>query len=115
MRLGKRHLDALAASLPVLAGTYYSPLIVAVWSVAKISLLPPRLTPRALEMATATTHVVVDTPKSTVLDLRQNTDDLQALTERAYWSATSSPMSRLPQPSLAVRTCRPTAASDRLR
>ena len=58
-------------------------LIVAVWSVAKISLLPPRLTPRALEMATATTHVVVDTPKSTVLDLRQNTDDLQALTQRA--------------------------------
>lgn len=58
-------------------------LIVAVWSVDKISLLPPRLTPRDLEMATATTHVIVDTPVSTVLDLRQNSDDIEALTQRA--------------------------------
>jgi hypothetical protein len=34
-------------------------------------------------MATGTTHVVVDTPRSAVLDLRQNTYDFQALTQRA--------------------------------
>lgn len=58
-------------------------LLVAVYSVAKISLMPPKLTPRALEMATATTHVIVDTPVSSVLDLRQSTDSFQALTQRA--------------------------------
>ena len=57
--------------------------VVALWSVANISLMPLRLTPRALEMATASTHVVVDTPRSSVLDLRQNTYSFQALTQRA--------------------------------
>ena len=45
--------------------------------------MPPKLTPRALEMATATTHVVVDTPTSSVLDLRQNSYDFDAMTQRA--------------------------------
>jgi hypothetical protein len=58
-------------------------LVMAVYSVDSISLLPPKLTPRSLEMATASTHVVVDTPTSSVLDLRQNTDNLLALTQRA--------------------------------
>ena len=58
-------------------------LVVAVWSVSSISLVPPGLHSRDLKMATATTHVVVDTPKSSVLDLRQNTYDFQALTQRA--------------------------------
>jgi hypothetical protein len=57
--------------------------LVAVWSVANISLSPLHLTPRALEMATGATHVVVDTPRSSVLDLRQNTYSLEALTQRA--------------------------------
>ena len=34
-------------------------------------------------MASAATHVVVDTPTSTLLDLRQNTYSLEALTSRA--------------------------------
>ena len=38
---------------------------------------------RALEMASATTHVVVDTPKSSVLDVRENTYDFEAMTNRA--------------------------------
>jgi hypothetical protein len=46
-------------------------------------LLPPRVRPRSLEMATAYTQVMVDTPKSALLDLRQSTDDVQALTNRA--------------------------------
>lgn len=58
-------------------------LVAATWSVAKISVLPPKVTPRAIEMATATTHVIVDTPTSSVLDLRQNTDSFQGLTQHA--------------------------------
>ena len=57
--------------------------LAAVWSVDGIGLAPPRLTPRALEMATASTHVVVDTPTSTVLDLRQSTTDFDSLRNRA--------------------------------
>jgi hypothetical protein len=58
-------------------------LIAALWSVERISLFPPGLTPRSLEMATASTQVVVDTPKSALLDLRQDTYGLDALTNRA--------------------------------
>jgi hypothetical protein len=56
---------------------------VAIYSVAHISLAPPSVRPRALQMATATTHLVVDTPKTTILDLRQNTYSFEALTQRA--------------------------------
>jgi hypothetical protein len=58
-------------------------LVVAVWSVAKVSLFPPRITSRSLEMATATTQVIVDTPQSTLVDVRQDTKGLEALTNRA--------------------------------
>jgi hypothetical protein len=58
-------------------------ILVALWSVQQISLFPPGLKPRKMEMATATAHVVVDTPKSTILDLRQDTYNLEALTNRA--------------------------------
>src|SRR4051812_41275128 len=55
----------------------------AVWSVQKISLSPFSLTPRSFEMATATTHLVVDTPTSVLLDLRQDTYSLSGLRNRA--------------------------------
>jgi hypothetical protein len=58
-------------------------LAVALWSVVKVGLLPPRITSRSLEMATASTQVVVDTPRSTLVDIRQDTYDLDALTNRA--------------------------------
>jgi hypothetical protein len=58
-------------------------LTVAVWSVQKISVMPPKLTPRSLEMASASTHVLIDTPKSALLDRRQDTYSLEALTQRA--------------------------------
>jgi hypothetical protein len=57
-------------------------LLAAVWSVQKISLSPLGLTPRSLEMATATTHVVIDTPTSSLLDLRQDTYELEGLQNR---------------------------------
>jgi hypothetical protein len=55
----------------------------AVWSVANISLLPPGLHARALDMASAEAQVVVDTPYSAVLDLRQDTRDIEPLKNRA--------------------------------
>jgi hypothetical protein len=57
--------------------------LAAVWSVAEIGLLPPRLSSRSLEMAAASTQVVVDTPRSTLVDIREDTYDLNALTNRA--------------------------------
>jgi hypothetical protein len=57
--------------------------IAAVWSVHRISLFPPELTPRSFEIATASTHVVVDTPMSALVDLRQDTYSLEGLRNRA--------------------------------
>ena len=48
-----------------------------------ISLAPPGLTSRSLQMATASAQVVVDTPLSTLIDARQDTHGLDALTNRA--------------------------------
>jgi hypothetical protein len=58
-------------------------LFAAAWSIDMISLMPPGLTPRSLEMATAATHVIVDTPDSTMLDVRQDAYDIASLTNRA--------------------------------
>ena len=57
-------------------------LLAAVWSVYSVSLFPPGLTPRALEMASASTQVVVDSPRSALLDLRRD-QYLESLTDRA--------------------------------
>ena len=56
---------------------------VALWACYKISLFPPKLTPRSLEMAAASTHVLVDTPTSTLLDLKQGTYSLTSMSNRA--------------------------------
>jgi hypothetical protein len=65
------------------AGCAAFALVAAVWSVAHISVAPPGLTSRSLKMATASTQVIVDTPKSTLVDVRQDANGLQALTNRA--------------------------------
>ena len=57
--------------------------LAALWSVAAIRVSPPGLKPRALDIASAETQVVVDTPYSTVVDLRQGVDDIEPLKERA--------------------------------
>jgi hypothetical protein len=49
----------------------------------EISVFPPGLTPRSVQMASASTQVLVDTPKSTVIDLRQNLFDIESMTNRA--------------------------------
>jgi len=58
-------------------------LFAAVWSVEKVSLAPPGLSPRSLEMATASKHVLVDTTTSGMVELRQDTYSFDGLTSRA--------------------------------
>jgi hypothetical protein len=65
------------------AGCALFALLAAVWSVAHISVLPPRLESRSLEMAAASTQVIVDTPRSALVDVGQNAYGLGALTDRA--------------------------------
>jgi hypothetical protein len=58
-------------------------LMAAVWTLNVVTLFPPGVTSRVLEMATASTQVVVDTPTSALLDLRQDTHSFDALRNRA--------------------------------
>src|SRR4051794_32148444 len=57
-------------------------LLAALWSIERVSLLPPSLSPRSLEMATAATHVLIDTPSSAMVDLRQDTYSAEDLKNR---------------------------------
>ncbi len=57
--------------------------VAALWSVDRISLLPPKLAPRSLAMATAYTQVMVDTPKSALLDLNVDSGGISNMTNRA--------------------------------
>jgi hypothetical protein len=82
MKLGARFRE-LWRMRPVVAASALLAIVVAIWSVARISILPPRIESRSLEMATAATHVVVDKPRSTILDLREDTYSLEALRQRA--------------------------------
>jgi hypothetical protein len=82
MGLGKR-IYTLWKLRPWVVASFVLAVLAAILSVAHISLSPPKLTPRSLQMATGTTHVIVDTPRSSVLDLRQNTYSFQALSQRA--------------------------------
>ena len=77
------HLRELSRLRLGVAASLVLAMVAAVWSQAEISLGPPRLTPRSLEMATAYTQVVVDTPESALLDLRQGTADIEGLKNRA--------------------------------
>jgi hypothetical protein len=54
----------------------------ALWSVAKVSLSPPGVEPRVVEIASASTRAVVDSPTSAVLDLNIATTNLQGMTNR---------------------------------
>jgi hypothetical protein len=57
-------------------------LLSAIVAVAKVHLLPPRLEPRGLETASATTHLLIDLPKSRIAD-RQATWDYFTTTRTA--------------------------------
>jgi hypothetical protein len=65
------------------AGSGLLAVLAAVISVYKIGLLPPQLQPRALEIGTASTTVLVDMPKSTITDLAANSESFGSLQARA--------------------------------
>jgi hypothetical protein len=82
MQLGI-HLRELARMRVALALSLLLAVLVALSVAYKVSVLPPSLGPRSLEMGTASTRVMVDTSKSLVLDIRYGTGDFDSLTERA--------------------------------
>lgn len=82
MRFGM-HLRELSRLPAAIAVSALLAAFAALWSVANISLAPPGLKPRALDLATAQAQVVVDTPYSAALDLRQSVDDIEPLKQRA--------------------------------
>ena len=65
---------AVALALAILA---------TVWSLYKVQLSPFSIQPRTMTMATARTQVVVDTPGSTMLDLKAGTNNFIGLRDRA--------------------------------
>lgn len=70
LRLGLA-LCALAASLAALSTVY------------ELGVAPPGLSPRSLELASASTEVLVDTPRSALLDPPQSTADVEAMSNKA--------------------------------
>jgi hypothetical protein len=82
MQLG-RHLRELWRFRAGLALGTLLALVVAVWSVARVQVFPPALHARSLDMAAASTRVLVDTPKTMVLDLRVDTGNFDSITNRA--------------------------------
>lgn len=78
-----RHLRELSRQRLALAMCVALAAIAALSVSYKVSLLPPSLEPRSLEMASATTEMLVDGPMSTVLDLRQGAGDIEEMTNRA--------------------------------
>lgn len=71
-----RHRLAFALSLATAT-------LAALWSVAEIGVLPPRLEARPLEIASASAGALVDTPQSAVVSLDVDTVDLSSITNRA--------------------------------
>lgn len=62
------HLRELWRLRKAVALCFLIALLAALWSVAKVGLLPPSVSPRELRMAAASTRVLIDTPKSALLD-----------------------------------------------
>lgn len=81
MQLG-RHLRELWGHRTGLIVSILLALFAAVWSVGKISLFPPSVKPRVLNMAAANTRALVDAPTSAVLDMNVSTVNLQSMTNR---------------------------------
>jgi hypothetical protein len=82
MSLG-RHLRELWRLRLGLAASLTLALFAALWSVGQVGLLPPSFKSRKLEIAAASTKVLVDTPKSAILDLSVSTYDFRAYTNRS--------------------------------
>lgn len=82
MQLG-RHLRELWRLRLGLVAAVVVAALAALWSVGSVSLFPPGVKSRDLEMAVASTRVLVDAPTATVLDLSVNAYNFQSITNRA--------------------------------
>jgi hypothetical protein len=82
MQLGI-HLRELARLRVGVALSFLLAIMVALTVTYKVSVFPPGLAPRELEMGSATTRVMVDTSRSLVLDVRYGTGDFDSLTARS--------------------------------
>jgi hypothetical protein len=81
MGLG-RHLRELWENRLGFAACVALAALAALWSIAEISLTPPGIEPRVVEIASASTRAVVDSPTSAVLDLDIPTTNLEGMTNR---------------------------------
>lgn len=77
------HLQQLWSLKRAVAVCAVAAALVAALSVYRITLSPPGLEHRTTQIAAATTRVLVDEPRSTVVDLRADTYDLESMTNRA--------------------------------
>jgi hypothetical protein len=68
---------------PGVAVSFVLAVAAAIWSTFSVSFSPPSLTARTMTMATASTQLIIDTPTSTMLDLRQDTYSFVSLRNRA--------------------------------
>jgi hypothetical protein len=82
MQLG-RHLRELWQLKTGVAISVLLALLAGLSSVAEVGLFPPSVAPRAEEMAAASTRLLVDAPKSSVLDLSVSLNDVESTTNRA--------------------------------
>ena len=82
MRLGM-YLRELSRSKVGLCIALAVALLAATSVLFAIRVFPPALERRSIDVATATTHVLIDTPRSTLTDLRQNFYELRSLSQRA--------------------------------
>lgn len=82
MELG-RHLHELWRMRRAVVVCVLGALFAALWAGYKISLLPPGLKARSLQIAAARTEVLVDTPRSALADLRQDLFAFESMKNRA--------------------------------
>jgi len=82
MQLG-RHLRELWRLRIGVGIVFLLALFVALSSIDRVSLFPPGVKGRQLEIAAASTRVLIDSPRSQIIDLRTDTYDLTSLTSRA--------------------------------
>jgi hypothetical protein len=57
--------------------------LIAISSIDHVGLFPPKITSRQLEIAAASTRVLIDSPRSEIIDLRTDTYAFTSLTTRA--------------------------------
>jgi hypothetical protein len=82
MQLGM-HLRELWSSKLGIAIAVLVALLAATRVMYGISVFPPGLERHSLDIASASTRVLVDTPRSTTIDLRQNVYEIESLSQRA--------------------------------